>query len=53
MKMNLAEKVVNILVKRGFNIDMATALVTKNLADAVQIRPEAKPGKLAEIVTCI
>ncbi|EOC0702405.1 hypothetical protein ACIU3Q_005607 [Salmonella enterica subsp. enterica serovar Kokomlemle] len=51
--MSLENKVVNILVKRGFNIDMATALVTQNLADAVKIRPEAKPGKLAEIVTCI
>ncbi|HFW4796582.1 TPA: hypothetical protein ACIBS5_001922 [Salmonella enterica subsp. diarizonae serovar 60-67:z35:-] len=51
--MNVAEKVAKILVKRGFNIDTATALVAKNLADALRMLPDAKPGKLAEIVTCL
>ncbi|EFT2540886.1 hypothetical protein K3X72_002473 [Salmonella enterica] len=51
--MSLENKVVNILVKRGWNIDTAKTLVEKNIAFAVKIRPEAKPGKLAEIVTCL
>ncbi|EOV0283798.1 hypothetical protein ACOIP5_002734 [Salmonella enterica] len=51
--MNVAEKVAKILVKRGFNIDTATALVAKNLADALKVRPDATPGRLAEIVTCL
>ncbi|HBM0000056.1 TPA: hypothetical protein LT059_004642 [Salmonella enterica subsp. enterica serovar Kodjovi] len=51
--MSLENKVVNILVKRGWNIDTAKTLVEKNIASAVKIRPEAKPGKLAEIVTCL
>ncbi|MLT78299.1 hypothetical protein DRT35_24620 [Salmonella enterica subsp. enterica] len=51
--MSLENKVVNILVKRGFNIDTAKTMVEKNIAFAVKIRPEAKPGKLAEIVTCL
>ncbi|ECQ3321634.1 hypothetical protein GIZ89_23785 [Salmonella enterica] len=52
-EMSLEKKVVNILVKRGWNIDTAKTLVEKNIAFAVKIRPEATPGKLAEIVTCL
>lgn len=52
-KMNVKNKVVNILVKRGFNIDMAESLVKKNIEDAVKIRPEAKPAQLADICSIL
>lgn len=51
--MNVKNKVVNILVKRGFNIDMAESLVKKNIEDAVKIRPEAKPAQLADICSIL
>ena len=52
-KMSLQNKVVNILVKRGFNIDMAESLVKKSIEDAVKIRPEAKPAVLADICSML
>ncbi|AEX26496.1 hypothetical protein KP27_019 [Klebsiella phage KP27] len=50
---NLKTKVVKALVKNGFNEENAVVMVEKNLDDALKIRPEAKPAKLAEVIVCI
>ncbi|MFC4221872.1 hypothetical protein ECF2_0086 [Enterobacter phage EC-F2] len=50
---NLEAKVVKVLVKNGFNENDAVAMVEKNLNDALKVRPEAKPAKLAEVIVCI
>ncbi|ANS06164.1 hypothetical protein BI032_gp016 [Citrobacter phage vB_CfrM_CfP1] len=50
---NLEAKVVKALVKNGFNENDAVAMVENNLNDALKIRPEAKPAKLAEVIVCI
>ncbi|UGV22838.1 hypothetical protein INVICTA_68 [Cronobacter phage vB_CsaM_Invicta] len=50
---NLEAKVVKALVKNGFNENDAVAMVEKNLNDALKVRPEAKPAKLAEVIVCI
>lgn len=50
---NLEAKVVKALVKNGFNENDAVTMVENNLNDALKIRPEAKPAKLAEVIVCI
>ncbi|WP_426770747.1 hypothetical protein [Enterobacter cloacae complex sp. 363J6] len=50
---NLEAKVVKALVKNGFNENDAVVMVEKNLNDALKVRPEAKPAKLAEVIVCI
>lgn len=49
----MKEKVLKVLVKRGFNQEFASELINKNLADAHKMFPDAKAAKLAEIVTCL
>lgn len=50
---DIREKVIAVLVKRGFNEKDAEKMVDKNLKDAMKIRPSATPGKLAEIVSTL
>ncbi|QFR55785.1 hypothetical protein JC221_139 [Yersinia phage JC221] len=47
------EKVIAVLVKRGFNEKDAEKMTDKHLEDAMKIRPGATPGKLAEIVSTL
>lgn len=49
----MENKVLKILVKRGFNAEFADELINKNLADAQKMFPEAKASKLAEVVSCL
>lgn len=49
----MENKVIALMVKRGFNIETATNMVTKNLADAQRMFPEAKAAKLADVVACL
>lgn len=50
---NLADKVVNALVKKGYNAENAVSMVNNNLEAALLVRPEATPSKLAEVISCI
>ena len=50
---DIREKVIAVLVKRGFNEKDAEKMVDKNLKDAMKVRPGATPGKLAEIVSTL
>lgn len=49
----MENKVLKVLVKRGFNAEFAVELISKNLADAQRMFPEAKAAKLAEAVSCL
>lgn len=49
----MEKKVIALMVKRGFNEEMAAELVAKNLADAERMFPEAKAAKLADVVACL
>lgn len=49
----LKAKVVKILVKRGANETEAIKLVNENIDDAMRVRKNATPAKLAEIIVCI
>lgn len=49
----IREKVIAVMVKRGFNEKDAEKMVDKNLKDAMKVRPGATPGKLAEIVSTL
>ena len=44
-------KVIALLIKRGWNTDLAHDLVEKELETAMKCYPEAKASKLAELVT--
>lgn len=50
---NTRDKVIAVMVKRGFNEKDAAKMVDKHLKAAMSIRPGATPGKLAEIVSTI
>ena len=45
----MSDKVINLLVKRGHNKDMAESAVAKNLAWAMQAYPHAKASFLADV----
>lgn len=49
----LKAKVVKILVKNGNNEADAVKLVDENIDDAMRVRSNPTPAKLAEIIICI
>lgn len=49
----LKAKVVKILVKYGNSEERAIKLVNENIEDALRVRENPTPAKLAEIIICI
>lgn len=49
----LKAKVVKILVNKGHNEQEAVKLVNENIDDAMRVRSNPTPAKLAEIIICI
>lgn len=49
----LKAKVVKILVNKGHNEQEAVSLVDKHIEDALRVRNNPTPARIADIIICI